>query len=75
MKILVIEHMPKRERAYPTKIYRVAERGLIEKPDGKCKMLKEWTQIKRDLTRAGALHELQCQRVKRFNQKQLELVS
>jgi len=73
---LILEMMSKRERAYPTKVWRVVERPVIERADGKSKMLKEFKLVKRDLTFSGALHELQCARIQRFNEvKKSELVA
>lgn len=56
--VFVIEHMTKRELTLPAKRWRVAER--LTGPRG---MLSEgWNLIKKDLSFAGALHELRLQR-------------
>lgn len=55
--VFVIEHMAKRERTLPTRHWRVAERQIIERPDGRTKMLKsDWRLLAKDLTLAKALH-------------------
>lgn len=65
--VLVMEHMAKRERTLPTHPWRVVERNIIEKPDGRSKMLRaDWSLIGKDLTLSKALHILEDERVKRI---------
>lgn len=61
---VVMEHMPKKQRTLPTKVWRVVERPITEKG----KMLKTgWSLLAKDLTLIGALHAI---RVNRANEVQ-----
>ena len=62
--MVVIEHMPKRERTLPTKHYRVVERAVVEKANGQIKMLKDFRQVKKDLSFSAAWTEMLSEREK-----------
>lgn len=64
--VLVLEHMPKRDRTLPTKIYRV-----VERPCGPKGMLSEgWQLLAKNLTLASGQRELKAERARRQTVKQ-----